>query len=234
MSDQRPICFVAMPFGRTAAEEEHYEGWFQQVIDPGITAAGYDSSRVVSRAAPTQITVDILDKLTSAPMMVADLGGINDGEEPNPNVMYELGLRHAFSLPVVIMAWKDQRLPFDITAQRVLKEKRDLLRIPDNIKKLSHFIAAAATGDFYKPMDSIGRRATLQSIVAGGKDDALTAIVEELRQIRGKLDLVMGETEWAKRLEREALIAALAAGPTPTPFTRLRDLAGGRKPESTS
>ena len=53
-----------------------------------------------------------------------DLGGVSPADEPNPNVMYEPGIRHALDLPHVIMAWKGQRLPFDIGHQRAIMEDR--------------------------------------------------------------------------------------------------------------
>ena len=62
-------------------------------------------------------------------MVIVDLGGRNPDDAPNPNVMYELGIRHAFGLPLVIMAWEGQRLPFDVSNQRAIMTRRDFMDI---------------------------------------------------------------------------------------------------------
>jgi hypothetical protein len=119
-------------------------------------------------------------------MVVADLGGISPEDQPNPNVMYELGIRHAFGLPVVILAWEDQRLPFDVNNQRAILSKRDFLDIEPTRLKLVRFIEAANEGRFYNPMDAVGRVAMIaKSSAALGEDSLLGALAEEIRELRG-------------------------------------------------
>lgn len=99
--------------------------------------------------------------------------------------MYELGIRHALNLPVVMMAWRDQRLPFDINNQRVVMEQRDFLEIETNKDKLVSFISAAAKGNFYRPMVAVGRAAALEVASASlDRDSVLRALVQEVRDLR--------------------------------------------------
>src|ERR1019366_8634379 len=105
-------CFVVMPFGRTDEEREHFQGWYEVVIEPAIIDAGLLPILSAANDQPNAINDEIRVHLAMDPMVVVDLGGFTRDAEPNPNVMYELCIRHAFNLPHVIMAWDNQRLPF--------------------------------------------------------------------------------------------------------------------------
>ncbi|MBK8498056.1 MAG: cold shock domain-containing protein [Flavobacteriales bacterium] len=120
-------CFVVMPHGRTPEEVRWFRGWYEVAIKPAVIAAGYDPVLSSVQDQPNAINDEIRAHLALDPMVVVDLGGYKPESDPNPNVMYELGIRHAFNLPHVIMAWKGQRLPFDIANQRVIMENREML-----------------------------------------------------------------------------------------------------------
>ena len=108
-------CFIVMPFGRDTSEQKWFRGWFEVVVKPAVIEAGLDPRLSAAEEQPGAINDEIRAHLALDPMVVVDLGGSEPEEEPNPNVMYELGIRHALGLPLVMMAWKGQRLPFDVT-----------------------------------------------------------------------------------------------------------------------
>jgi hypothetical protein len=136
-------CFVVMPSGREQAEQRWFKGWYEVVIKPALLEAGYDPVLAATEEQPGAINDEIRAHLAFDPMVVVDLGGTEPEEDPNPNVMYELGIRHALGMPLVMMAWKGQRLPFDVSNQRVIMETRDLVDLDLNKKKLVSFIRAA-------------------------------------------------------------------------------------------
>ena len=120
------------------------------------------------------------------PMVIVDLGGMEPDEDPNPNVMYELGIRHAFGLPLVIMAWEGQHLPFDVSNQRAIMEPRDMLSIDTNRAKVTSFIKAASEGRYYRPMEAVARIATIEAASSAlGEESILTALVQEIRHLKG-------------------------------------------------
>ena len=144
-------------------------------------------------------------------MVLVDLGGFEASDDPNPNVMYELGIRHALGLPLVIMAWEGQRLPFDVSNQRVIMHGRDFLDIETNKKKIVAFIQSATEGKFYRPMDAVGRMATMAAAVENlGEDDLMSALVQEVRELRGSLHSVVNnprrEISWDSTLSIRALL----------------------------
>lgn len=60
------------------------------------------------------ITTQVLEFLKRSKLAIADLSCLN------PNVFYEVALRHALRLPVVQLIRKADRLPFDVNQSRNL------------------------------------------------------------------------------------------------------------------
>ena len=189
--NEKPSCFVVMPFGRDDAEQKWFKGWYEVVLSPAIHAAGYAPVLSAGEEQPGAINDEIRAHLAYDPMVLVDLGGYEQDDDPNPNVMYELGIRHALGLPLVIMAWEGQRLPFDVSNQRVIMHARDFMDIEVNKKKIVAFIQAAAEGKYYRPMDAVGRMATIAAAENLGEDSILSALVQEVKELRGSLNSVV-------------------------------------------
>jgi hypothetical protein len=208
---QRPFCFVVMPFGRDADEQKWFRGWYEVVLAPAIHASGYEPVLSAGEEQPGAINDEIRAHLAYDPMVLVDLGGYERTDDPNPNVMYELGIRHALGLPLVIMAWDGQRLPFDVSNQRVIMHDRALLDIDANKKKIVAFIQAATEGKYYKPMDAVGRMATIAAAAENlGEDAILNALVQEVREMKGSLNAVVSaprvQIEWDSTLSIKTLL----------------------------
>jgi hypothetical protein len=89
-------------------------------------------------AIPGTITSDILTRIMHSDVVVADV------TYPNPNVFYELGLRHSCRVGTIIIRDKNgPRAPFDIAHLRHLEYENTpsgLKSLSDNLKQvLSHF-----------------------------------------------------------------------------------------------
>lgn len=106
-------CFVISPFG------EPFDTYFVHVIKPAIESCGLYAIRGDSLYRPTTIVDDIWTGIQSAKLLVAELTG------RNPNVFYELGLAHAISKPVILLAESIEDVPFDLRAIRVLLYNKD-------------------------------------------------------------------------------------------------------------
>lgn len=178
-------CFIVMPFGRDASEQKWFRGWYEVVIRPAVIEAGYEPKLAAAEEQPGAINDEIRTHLALDSMVVVDLGGAEPEDDPNPNVMYELGIRHALGLPLVMMAWKGQSLPFDVSNQRIIMEERDLVDLETNRKRLITFIHAAQQGRYYRPMDAVGRIATIAAASEIlGEDSLLRALAQEVRDLR--------------------------------------------------
>ena len=115
MSTRR--AFVIMPFGKKTAANStviDFDAVYKEFLAPAITAAGLAPHRADADRRGGSIHVDMFQDLLLAEFVVADL------TIDNPNVWYEIGVRHALRAggAVLTYAMRD-RLPFDIAGQRM-------------------------------------------------------------------------------------------------------------------
>jgi tetratricopeptide (TPR) repeat protein len=118
MSDN-PLCFVLMPFGTkkdpTGGPDINFDSVYEQAIRPAIEAAGMDAIR-----ADEELTGGIIHKPMFERLLLCDFA-LADLTTANPNVFYELGVRHA-ARPATTLAIfaKRQSIPFDVAYLRSL------------------------------------------------------------------------------------------------------------------
>ena len=109
-------CFVICPIGDEGTDTRNRsDEVFRYVIQPVALENGYDAIRADHIDKPGSITTQIIEQILTAPLVIADLTG------QNPNVFYELALRHAIRKPVVQIIQKGERLPFDVATQRTIE-----------------------------------------------------------------------------------------------------------------
>lgn len=135
--------FVIGPIGDKDAEDgslsrvAYEEGIqvFEDVIAPACTAFGLEAVRADMISRSGEIPEQIFRQLRDCPVVIADLTGAN------PNVMYELGLRHTTGR-VTIQIGEKGRLPFDVAAIRTIMFKRTEAGLVQARKDLSKALAA--------------------------------------------------------------------------------------------
>src|SRR5512139_1197999 len=104
--------FVAMPFGikkDSQGNEIDFNRVFADLIKPALESAGLDVFRADEEARAGDIRTDMFQELLIADLVVADL------TLANPNVWYELGVRHALrARGVLLVQGPRSAQPFDI------------------------------------------------------------------------------------------------------------------------
>lgn len=111
--NETPECFVVMPISdQPGYDQGHFTAVYRDLIKPAIIAAGYRPIRADEVKSANIIHMDIINRLIEAPLVVCDLSGLN------PNVLYELGIRQSFGLPVVLIKDEKTRDIFDIAPIR--------------------------------------------------------------------------------------------------------------------
>lgn len=106
---KKPTCFVIMPFSDPEGYPEgHFRRVYEYTFKPAIEAAGYTALRIDDNSVSNLIHSKMMNELVNAPMVLCDLS------TNNPNVLYELGIRHAFDKPVVLVQEMGQNRIFDI------------------------------------------------------------------------------------------------------------------------
>ncbi len=108
-------CFYVTPIGSDESEERRHSDLFlSSLIEPALAAFGLDVVRADKISQPGMITSQVLEHLLRAKLVIADLSF------HNPNVFYEMALRHATKLPIVQICRKSDRLPFDVNQVRTI------------------------------------------------------------------------------------------------------------------
>jgi len=102
------ICFVMMPFGAP------FDDYYKEIYQSAISEVGLKSVRADNLFRPSPIIRDIWEYINYSKILIADVTGLN------PNVMYELGLAHAITKPVIIISDSIQNVPFDLRHLRIL------------------------------------------------------------------------------------------------------------------
>jgi hypothetical protein len=155
---------------------------------------GYDVHIAASSAEPTSITIAILEHLAFDPLCIFDLGGMRADDPANPNVMYELGVRHAFRKPSVVLAWEHQRIPFDVSDQRAVKISRNnAYHFREARDRIAQFAKAAVEGQFYDPLESLSLRAMLDASAASGGNETANAVAGVLSELVSTVDALRAE-----------------------------------------
>lgn len=109
MTEVKNKCFVIMPISDTDGYKRgHWQDVYNHLIKPAVEEAGYISERADEIRSANLIAVDIIKRICEYPMAVCDLSSCN------PNVFYELGIRHSMKLPVVLIKDTKTNNPFDI------------------------------------------------------------------------------------------------------------------------
>jgi hypothetical protein len=133
---KRPICFVIMPISDAHGYESgHFGRVYEHVLKPAIIQAGYMPVRADDAVKTDYIVVGIIQQIVESEMVICDFSA------RNPNVMYELGIRHAFNKPVALIKDRRTEKVFDIQGLRYI-EYDDSLRI-DTVQKDIIKISAA-------------------------------------------------------------------------------------------
>lgn len=141
-------CFVVMAIGDQAFNDiavtaASLNDVYNNVIKEALLQArpGLEIARSDEVSAPGTITTDILTRLMHSTFVVVDV------TYPNPNVFYELGIRHACKPGTLLIRDTESpvKSPFDISHQRYI----DYQKTPAGIKAL-----AANFRDIFRWYDS--------------------------------------------------------------------------------
>jgi len=113
-----PACFVLMPFGvkkDPSGNDVNFDAVYQDLIAPGVRMAGMEPLRADEERVGGIIHKPMFERLLLCDYAIADL------TTANPNVFYELGVRHAARPFSTVMIFADgMRLPFDVGPLRGL------------------------------------------------------------------------------------------------------------------
>ncbi|UFW79572.1 hypothetical protein [Rhizobium sp. SU303] len=108
---KQPVCFVVSPIGENGSPERIHADWLLEGIIRPVFAAHYSDYKIIradKMPAPGLIDIQIIEQLLDAELVIADITTLN------PNVFYEIGVRHVVNKAIIHMCRVGDPIPFDI------------------------------------------------------------------------------------------------------------------------
>lgn len=117
-------CFIITPIGGDKSDiRRAADGVIDAVIVPALMDIGFQEGniQVAHRMAnPGSINRQVIKSILESDLAIANLTTLN------PNVMYELAIRHAARKPVIQICQQGTSLPFDVIEERTIFYTNDM------------------------------------------------------------------------------------------------------------
>lgn len=157
-------CFVIGPIGNKFAPlgdpaRQTYEDSlqvFEEVIQAACQQVGIEPIRADQIAVAGEITEQVFRHIYEDEVVIADVSG------GNPNVMYELGLRHTTG-KLTIQIGEYSQLPFDVKAVRTIQFSRSPRGLIDARTQLERALQAG----MHSGQDPLTATRVLQEVMSG-------------------------------------------------------------------
>ena len=148
---KKPRCFVVMPFGAKGSEEEReFKNIYTYLIKKTVENSGVECIRGDEIPESGIIAFQIKEKLHKTDLVIADL------TNKNPNVLYEVGYRHALGKPIISIAQDVKGLPFDLAHYRTIAyDPKDMGSIAECETLMTKYIESTKCGLIDKTPTSV-------------------------------------------------------------------------------
>jgi len=177
-------CFFITPIGNKDSEEfSKLEGITDNVIKPVLNEIGLVLEVAHSIDSIGSITDQIFESIVRSKLVIVNLTGLN------PNVMYELAVRHSFGKACVIICEDSTNLPFDILADRTIFFE-DSIKGSGELKiELSKKIKASLSEENDNPVTrAIGRAEIMNTSTV--ENTPYKLILSEIESLSKKVDRI--------------------------------------------
>lgn len=133
-------CFYITPIGSDDSDaRKHSDLFMKSLIEPAMNELQLSVVRADKIGNPGMITTNIIEHIKRSRLVIADLSMLN------PNVFYEMALRHSCKLPIVQIIRKSDRLPFDVNqVNSIVIDTTDIYSLVPRIETYRSEIATLA------------------------------------------------------------------------------------------
>jgi hypothetical protein len=144
-TDFDSICFFMAPIGKEGEEKrKHSDMVLSTLVAPALSQSGLKVVRADQIEKPGMISKQIIEYIWKSRLAIVDLSF------HNPNVFYELAIRHLLGKPTVHIVKKSDGIPFDIGNFRTI-ELEDLgyefvARIETHKVSIANYVREALDG----------------------------------------------------------------------------------------
>jgi hypothetical protein len=174
----------------TGYETGHFGRVYEHLLKPAIVEAGFKPLRADDTVKTDYIVVGIVRCVVDSAMVLCDFSA------RNPNVMYELGIRHAFNRPVVLVRDTRTDRVFDIQGLRYTEYDSSLRidGVQKDIKKITEAIKETAKADD-AGFNSVVHLAGIHSATVPEKQEIsgdTQLLLSAIAALEGRIDLLDG------------------------------------------
>lgn len=138
-------CFIITPIGNENTDVfRKAKGVIESAIKPILKKYGFDDIEPAYEINLSgMITTQIINRIIEDDLVIVNLTG------NNPNVMYELCLRHVVAKPIIHICEKGTSLPFDIKDSRTIFYENDMMGVEELKGMLCSFLDNISYTDDY-------------------------------------------------------------------------------------
>lgn len=184
-------CFVISPIGSEGSEtREHANKLLEYIIREALEDYEYTVIRSDEMSEPGSITSQVIRKVVDSDLVIADL------TDHNPNVFYELAIRHATGDPYIQLIDTSQNIPFDISDLRTIKYNFDVSVAEQAVQEIQNQIDLIESDDpeFDSP---VSKSAKLKSWEESDDPDSqsFAELVGFMEHVSSKLDRLENKVE---------------------------------------
>lgn len=142
---QEKKCFIITPIGDSSSVIfRKAKGVIESVIRPVLQKNGFNDIKAAYEINISgMITTQIINRIIDDDLVIVNLTG------NNPNVMYEMCLRHVVAKPIIHICENGTILPFDIKDSRTIFYENDMLGVSELKESLKRFLVEIDYGADY-------------------------------------------------------------------------------------
>jgi len=173
------VCFVIGPMDGLDARVT--SDWLYRELIPKALAdfPEFELMRADQLMHMNPVSDQIIEQLRTADLVIANLS------PPNANTLYEIGVRHATTKPIIFLASGRYELPFALSSSKVVQYKtsEDLNQTRN---ALANAIISALTDDFVPQRKTSRRRERSEQITARRLElsDRVEKVAESIASLR--------------------------------------------------
>lgn len=181
-------CFYITPIGdKKSTQFEKLEGLEQNVLKPVLEQQGYELEIAHTIDSPGSISDQIFERIVKYELVIVNLTGLN------PNVMYELAVRHSFGMPCIIICEVSTNLPFDLLAERTIFYEDTIKGSGELKEELIKKITSSKASETDNP---VTRAVSKAKIMESAADDPLKIILSEINSLGIRMEKYENESAY--------------------------------------
>lgn len=185
------VCFVISPIGKEGSEvRKSADEVLEYIINPICKKYKYKVIRADKMSNSGLITKAIIEQIISADLVIADLTG------NNPNVFYELAIRHSYRKPAIQIVKGELAIPFDIANMRTISYETTLSGADNAKTELDSMIQAIESGEIvHNPVSEVSALLNISESSAAENAEILSTLLIEVQQIPENLKALENNIE---------------------------------------